>query len=180
MNLEEKTVSENVIFSGKIIKVRVDDALRPDGKPCKREIVEHPGGACMLYLDDKEKVLLVKQFRYAYGEAIWEIPAGKLSVGEDPKEAAIRELEEEAGITADSNDVEHLFTIYPTPGYSGEKIYIYYTAKGKAGAPHLDEGEFLEYSYIPVDEVYKMIKNGEIRDSKTIIAIQHYMLEKKK
>ena len=82
MELTEKTVKKNYVYRGKIISVRADDALRPDGKPCKREIVEHSGGACVLYSEDG-KILLVKQYRYAYGETIYEIPAGKLNAGEE-------------------------------------------------------------------------------------------------
>ena len=114
MELTEKTVQKNYVYRGKIISVRADDALRPDGKPCKREIVEHSGGACVLYSEDG-KILLVKQYRYAYGETIYEIPAGKLNAGEEPALAAARELEEEAGIRADCLTL--LFTMYPTPGF---------------------------------------------------------------
>ena len=83
MELTEKTVSKNYVYRGKIITVRADDALRPDGKPCKRELIEHPGGACVLYAEEG-KILLVKQFRYPYGEVVCEIPAGKLERGRTP------------------------------------------------------------------------------------------------
>ena len=175
MELTEKTVKQNVIYDGKIIRVRVDDATLPNGKPCKREIVDHPGGACVLYVKEN-KVLLVKQFRYAYGEAIYEIPAGKLNEGEDPMVSAIRELEEEAGLKAKS--VKHLFTFYPTPGYTNEKIYVYYAEEVTEGRVHLDEGAFLNSEYLPLSEVVEMIEKGEIRDAKTIIAVQWYLLHR--
>ena len=89
MDFQEKTVNKNYVYQGKILSLRVDDALRADGKPCKREIIEHSGGACVLYVENG-KVLLVKQYRYAYGESIYEIPAGKLNAGEDPMLAAQR------------------------------------------------------------------------------------------
>jgi ADP-ribose pyrophosphatase len=107
---------------GKILNLRCDDAELPDGKPCSREFIEHGGGACVLYVKDG-KVLLVRQFRYAYGESIYEIPAGKLEQGENPIFAAARELEEEAGIKA--KELQLLYVVYPTPGYTNEKIYIY-------------------------------------------------------
>ena len=100
MDLTEKTVQKHYVYEGKIISVRCDEALRPDGKPCKRELIEHPGGACVLYVEDG-RMLLVKQFRYAYGEVLYEIPAGKLEAGEDPALAAARELSEEAGVEAE-------------------------------------------------------------------------------
>ena len=173
MDYVEKTVKANYIFKGKILSLRHDDAMLPDGKPCQREFVEHGGGACVLYVKD-EKVLLVRQYRYAYGESIYEIPAGKLEKGEDPIVAAARELEEEAGVKA--GRLELLYVNYPTPGYTNEKIYIYRAYDGEKVASHLDEDEFLEVEYIPVEQVKQMLKNGEIRDGKTIIALQAYFL----
>ncbi len=173
-DLTERTVNKNYIYQGKIICVRCDDALRPDGKPCKREVIEHPGGACVLYVKDGA-VLLVRQYRYAYGEETWEIPAGKLNEGEEPALTAARELEEEAGLIADS--LTHLYTVYPTPGYTNEKIYIYQAERVRKGRVHLDEGEFLNAAYIPLKEVYAMIRDGRVRDSKTIIAVQRYMID---
>ncbi len=169
MNLTEKTVRKNVVFSGKIIQVRCDDAVLPDGKPCKREVVEHPGGASVLYVQDG-KVLLVRQFRYPYGEETLEIPAGKLDPGEDPADTAARELAEETGWIPKT--VEHLYTIYPTPGYSAEKIYIYRAHGVREGAVHPDEDEFLSAAFYPIEEVFRRIRSGEIRDAKTIIAVQ--------
>lgn len=176
MDYIEKTVKKNYIYEGKIIKVRCDDAELPDGKPCTREIVEHNGGACVLYIEDG-KALLVRQFRYAYGESIYEIPAGKLEKGEDPMLAAARELEEEAGVKA--GKLELMFTLYPTPGYTNEKIYIYQAFDAKKVAAHLDEGEFLDVEYVSLEKVEEMLKNGEIKDGKTIVALQAYFLSKK-
>lgn len=173
MKLNETTVCKHYLYRGKIINVRCDDAALPDGRPCKRELVEHPGGAAVLYVKENS-VLLVKQFRYAYGEAIYEIPAGKLNIGEDPKLAASRELEEEAGVIAPS--LEHIYTIYPTPGYTNEKIYIYYAREAQEGTAHLDDGEFLNAEYLPLAKVQSLIEAGEIRDAKTIIAVQYYLL----
>lgn len=173
MQLEEKTVKKNYVFRGKIITVRCDDAQLPDGKPCRREIVEHPGGACVLCVKDG-KVALVRQFRYAYGEAIYEIPAGKLSEGEDPMLAAERELGEETGLVAD--ELALLYVLYPTPGYSAEKIFIYEARGVREGKQHLDEGEFLNVEYVPVQKALKMVEDGTICDAKTIVALQHYAL----
>lgn len=171
MNLKETTVNKNYIFKGKIINVRRDDALLPNGNPCTREVVEHPGGACILAVLDG-KVVLVRQYRYAYGEELLEIPAGKLEQGENPKLAAVRELEEEAGLVAST--VEHLFTMYPTPGYCNEKIYIYEAKDVRPGHTHPDEDEFLDILYVPLAEAYEMIADGRIRDAKTMIALLAY------
>lgn len=175
MNLTEKTVKQNVVFEGKIIRVRCDDAELPDGKPCKREVVDHAGGASVLYVREG-KVLLVRQFRYPYMEETLEIPAGKLNPGEDPARTAARELAEETGWQPAS--VEHMFTIYPTPGYSAEKIYIYRAHGVREGQVHPDEDEFVTAAFYPVDEVLSMIERGEIKDAKTIIAVMSLRLQK--
>lgn len=175
MNLTEKTVKRNVVFEGKIIRVRCDDAQLPDGKPCKREVVDHAGGASVLYVREG-KVLLVRQFRYPYMEETLEIPAGKLNPGEDPARTAARELAEETGWQPAS--VEHMFTIYPTPGYSAEKIYIYRAHGVREGQVHPDEDEFVTAAFYPIDEVLSMIEKGEIKDAKTIIAVMSLRLQK--
>ena len=171
MDLEEKTIQKNYIYRGKIVNLRCDDAVLPDGRPCKREVIEHSGRAAVLCVLDG-KVALVRQFRYAYGEAIYEIPAGKLNAGEDPMLAAKRELEEETGLQAER--LVHLFTLYPTPGYTNEKIYIYEAEGVKAGAQRLDEGEFLNVEYMPVRDALSMVENGTIKDAKTIVALLDY------
>ncbi len=176
MNLREETVKRNVVYEGKILTLRCDDARLPDGKPCKREIVDHPGGAAVLCVKEG-KVVLVRQFRYAYGEELWEIPAGKLERGEDPERAAARELKEETGLSA--KKLEKLFTLYPTPGYTNEKIHIYEAVGASAGESSPDEGEFLSVSYVPVEEALAMVERGEIRDGKTVAALQSYALRRR-
>ena len=176
MDYIEKTVRKNYIYEGKILTLRNDDAELPDGRPCKREIIEHSGGACVLYVEE-EKVLFVKQYRYAYGESIYEIPAGKLEQGENPILAAARELEEEAGIKA--KELQLLYVVYPTPGYTNEKIYIYQAIGGEKVASHLDDGEFLDVEYISLSKVKEMMQKGEIKDGKTLIALQAYLLSQK-
>ena len=172
MDLTEKTVSKNYVYKGKILSLRNDDALCADGSPCKREIVEHGGGACVLYERDG-KILFVKQYRYAYGECVLEIPAGKLDGDENPKKAALRELEEEAGIRV--NDAELLFVVYPSPGYTNERIYLYHAKGGERVHAHLDEGEFLEVVWLDRSEICAMLARGELHDSKTLIALLYWL-----
>lgn len=175
MNLTEKTVEKHTLYKGFIINLRVDDALLPDGRPCKREMVEHPGGAAVLCVEEG-KVLLVRQFRYAYGEELLEIPAGKLDKGEDPAHAAARELEEETGRVAER--VEKLFTLYPTPGYTNEKLHVFLAHGEHMGHVHPDDDEFVSVVRIPLADVSAMIADGRIRDAKTIAAVQRYLLDK--
>ena len=171
MKLEEKTAKKNYIYHGKILNLRCDDALLPDGKPCKREIVEHGGGAAVLCVTEG-KVAFVRQYRYAYGEEVLEIPAGKLEVGEEPMLAAKRELEEETGLHAER--LEHLFTLYPSPGYTNEKIYVFEATGAAKGAVHPDDGEFLSVEYYTVEEALDMISRGVLRDAKTVSALLFY------
>ena len=173
MDYVEKTINANYIFRGKILNLRCDDAELPDGKPCTREFIEHGGGACVLYVKDG-KVLLVRQYRYPYAESIYEIPAGKLDKGEEPIKTAIRELEEEGGLIAE--ELKLLYVMYPSPGYTNEKIYIYQALSARETTAKLDEGEYLDAEYIPLEKVKEMLANGEICDAKTIIALQAYFL----
>lgn len=170
MEFEERTVRKNYIYKGKIVNLRCDDAVLPDGKSCKREVVEHTGGAAVLCVERGE-VILVRQFRYAYGEELLEIPAGKLEAGEDPLHAAAREFEEETGLIA---DLVPATVLYPTPGYTNEKIYLYFAENVRCGRQRLDEGEFLRVVRLPFEDVLRMVQSGQIRDGKTIAAVLLY------
>ena len=168
MQFKEKTVKSEVIYKGRIITVKKDDIILPNGNPAVREVVHHSGGSAILCELDG-KILMVKQFRYPYAEEIWEIPAGKLNEGESPELTAIRELEEEGGVRA--KRVEKLFDIYPTPAYNDEIIRIYQAFDLEKAEKHLDEDEFLTSEWIEKDRLKDMIYNGEIKDAKTIIAL---------
>lgn len=175
MNLKETKTGGITVYKGKILNLEVDDVKLPDGTFSKREIVRHSGGAAVLYVKDNA-VLLVKQFRYAYGKEIYEIPAGKLNSGEDPESAAVRELEEETGFRA---QVERYACVYPTPGYTDEIIHIYRVVSAVRTCQNLDKGEFLNVEFIPLEKVIEMINSGEIADGKTLVAIYKYLAEQK-
>ena len=168
MNFTEKTLNKNYIHKGKILNLRRDDVLLPNGNKAIREIVEHSGGSC-IYVEKDNSVYLVKQFRYAYGEEMWELPAGKLNQGEDPMQTALRELEEETGLKAQKATL--LFEVYPSPGYTDEIIRIYQATDFVETEKHLDEDEFLTGEWIPKSTLKKMIQTGEIKDGKTLIAL---------
>lgn len=169
MDMTEKTVSREYIFKGRIINLRVDDALLPDGSVAKREVVEHPGGVCVAALTENNELLFVEQFRYPYSKVVLELPAGKLEYGEDPFEAGKRELREETGAVAE--EYESLGKLYPTPGYCGEIIHMYFAKNLTFTSQDLDSDEFLEVRKIPLKEAFKMVINNEIADSKTQVGI---------
>ncbi len=170
MNLEEKQLDYEYIFKGKVINLRRDTALLPNGATAKREVIEHKGGVCVAALTDDNEILMVRQFRYPYFETVLEIPAGKRdSADEEPLSCGIRELKEETGAIAE--EMVFLGELYPTPGYCGEIIWLY-AAKGLTfGEQNPDEDEFLSVEKIPLDTVIEMIMNGEIKDAKTQTAI---------
>lgn len=169
MNLTETPLTRTVIYEGKIITVRVDDARLPNGAVAKREVVEHPGGVCIAALTDKEELLFVRQFRYPYAEVIPELPAGKLERGEDPLPAGKRELAEETGAVAAA--YRSLGQLYPSPGYCGEIIHLYLATGLTFGASHPDDDEFLQAERIPLQKAVEMVLTNEIKDAKTQAAV---------
>ena len=168
MELTEKTLSSEKIFDGVILHIRRDQVELPGGGRSVREVVDHPGGVCVLALDDQNQALLVSQYRYPYEKVLREIPAGKLEYGEDPAAAAIRELQEETGAVA--GDFRSLGELYPSPGYCGEIIRMYLARKLTFGEASLDEGEFLNVERMDFARLVELVLSGEIRDAKTIAA----------
>ena len=176
MKLKEKTLKENLVFDGKVIKVFNDDVLLPNKKLGKREKIKHNGGAGVLAIEGDE-CFLVEQFRYAYDKTILEIPAGKLELNEKPELAAHRELEEEIGYKATS--MKLLNTIYPTVGYTNEIIYIFIAEGLVKSNPNLDEDEFVNVRKMKLDDLYQLVLKNEIHDAKTVVAILSYVALKK-
>lgn len=170
MKLTEKTISEQEIYKGRIIRVHVDDVELENGAIAKREVVEHPGGVSVAVLTDKNELIFVRQFRYPYKEVLLELPAGKLEPGEDPFEAVKREQLEETGTTAD--EYISIGNVYPTGGYCGEIIRMWACRMtGDSGSLSLDDDEFLETERIPLEKAVEMVCNNEIPDAKTQIGI---------
>ncbi len=170
MNLKEKQLTKEYIYKGKIINLRRDTALLPNGKEALREVVEHSGGVCVAALTDNNELLFVKQFRYPYFEEILEIPAGKRDrQDEDPLKCGKRELAEETGATA--KNYTFLGKLYPSPGYIDEVIYMYAATGLSFGEQNPDDDEFLSVYKIPFDDAVNMVLSGEILDAKTQTAI---------
>ena len=168
----ETTDEVNYLFKGYIVNLRKDRVLLPNGKTAPREYVEHRGGVAVLAVDEQGCIPLVRQYRYPLRSHLWEIPAGKLEIGEDPDVAIARELREEAGLEAGS--IRPLGRFYATCGYSNEIIRLYLATDLTYVGAHPDEDEFLEIKYFTIDEVYEMCLSGAIEDSKTLVAILKY------
>lgn len=169
MKLAEKTLKQTWAYRGKIVDLRVDDALLPNGSVVRREVVEHPGGVCVAPLTGKNELIFVRQFRYPYKEIVLELPAGKLERGEAPLPAGKRELKEETG--AEAKTYVPLGKLYPSPGYTDEIIYLYLAEGLTFGNQKLDEDEFLETEKIPLEKAFELVMDGRIADSKTQVAV---------
>lgn len=178
MDFEEKTLKRTEIFDGHVFKVVVDDIELPNNLgQAKRELVLHRGAVAVLAVTDDDKIILVKQYRKAIEKVSYEIPAGKLEIGENgsEQEAAVRELEEETGY---SGDLKQIHEFYTAIGFCNEKIKLYQaTQLQKVPNPRpQDDDEVLEILELTYQECMDLVKSGAIEDAKTIIALQYYAL----
>ena len=181
MNFEEKTIERTEIFKGHIFDVVVDDVQLPDGTMSKRELIFHRGAVCILAVTPEGKMILVKQYRKAIERAIYEIPAGKLELGEEDtlEDAALRELEEETGYSSDKLTL--LADFYSAIGFCNERIRLYladYLVKVENPRP-MDEDEVIELHEVTLEEALNLVATGEICDAKTIMAVQYLQLMRK-
>jgi ADP-ribose pyrophosphatase len=165
-----RIVKSDVIYSGKVFNIKVDQIEYNTGNKAIREVAEHPGGAVVVPVTNDGKIVMVTQYRFQVDKNLLELPAGKLSKGEDPFICAVRELEEETGYKSDN--MKELGSIYTTPGYSTEKLWIYLAKDLKPGDHNREEGEFgMEVFEYSLKEVEEKIYKGEIVDGKTICGI---------
>ncbi|MEW5762317.1 MAG: NUDIX hydrolase [Bacillota bacterium] len=165
----EKRVGSRYVFRGKILNVRVDTVILPDGREGTREVVEYAGAVTILPLTEAGEVVLVRQYRYPVGRTLLEIPAGKVEAGEDPLACARRELREETGYEAER--WEKLLTFYSTPGFTSEKMHLYLATELKAGPQMPDGDEFVEVVQVPFREALAMVRNGTICDAKSVVGL---------
>lgn len=169
MNYEEKTINSTCIYKGKVINLKVDDVVLPNGKTVKREIITHCGAVGIVAVDENNNTYLVNQFRKAAEREFLEIPAGKIDPGEAPAECAKRELKEETGFASD--DLTSLGSIYVSPGYCNEVIHLFLAQNLKKGELSLDEDEFLHTVCIPFKEALELALNGKMSDAKSVVAL---------
>lgn len=175
MSLEEKTIKKETVYKGKILNVEVHDVELPDGTMSKREILKHNGAVAVLAVTSEKEVLLVEQYRKAAEQTTLEIPAGKLDLGENPLECAVRELKEETGYSVAKESFSKIYDTHVAIGYSSELISIYFVDNvdsSSFGELDLDDDEFLNVKRYSLDKVYAMLDKNIITDSKTIIALE--------
>jgi ADP-ribose pyrophosphatase len=167
-------ISSERLYTGRIVNLDLDTVRFPDGSVGKLEMLRHPGASAVVpFLDDPgepdPRVLLIRQFRHAADDFIWEVPAGRLDSGESPEACARRELEEETGRRA--RTLERLTTIYTTPGFTDERIHLFLAHGLEPGKHRREPDEFMEVHTLPWSAVLDMIRGGEIRDGKTMTGL---------
>jgi ADP-ribose pyrophosphatase len=165
----ERCTSTTRVFDGRILNLRVDRVLFDDGIEATREVVEHRGASVIIPLLEDKRVLLVRQYRYAIGKELLEIPAGTCDEGESPEDCAKRELQEETGFTCD--DLEKVLECYVAPGYSTEKIHFFLAKRLRRTQQDPDEDERISVEPVSIPEALAKIRNGEICDGKSICAL---------
>lgn len=167
--LVEQQVRSEQLLNGRVINVRRDTVLLPNGKEATREVVEHPGAVAVVPVLDDGRIVMVSQYRHAAGKILLEIPAGKLDKGEQPEDCAARELEEEIGYQC--RRLRKLASVYTTPGFSNEVIHIYLAEALIRTQQRLDEDEFLNMEAYTQEQLRSMIADGSICDNKSITGL---------
>jgi ADP-ribose pyrophosphatase len=162
-------LSTRRIYAGKVLDLDVDEVVEPGDVRATREVVRHTGSVAVLTVDAGGRIALVRQYRYAVDEALWELPAGRIDAGETPEQAAGRELEEEAGIRAAK--LERLAFFYTTPGFCDEKMYVFRATELADVPARPEEDERIELRWFAPAEIDAMLDSGELREGKTLVAL---------
>ena len=179
MVYEEKTVGKESIYAGRIINVEKLSVELPGGHRADREVVRHSAGVVCIPISDDWRICMVEQYRIPFDCTMLELPAGKMDIdGETPLDAAVRELKEETGYTADS--MTEVVRAASSPGFCDEILHVFAARGLHKGEAEPDEDEFLDIKHFGIDELLRMIKDGKIRDAKSVIGIYYAALLKAK
>jgi ADP-ribose diphosphatase len=165
------------VYRGRVVNLNVETVTLPNGATVELEVIRHQGAAAVVPLKDDGSVVLIRQYRHATGGYIYEIPAGKLDPGEEPRHCAARELEEEIGCRASS--FTHLLSFFTTPGFTDEVIHVFLATGLTPGTQHLDHDEVLEVVEMSLAEAIARVQDGTIRDGKTIVGLQAVYLRRR-
>ncbi len=169
MSEQQRVVSSQEIYKGRVFRVRADTVEDQTGRLHRLDVIEHPGSYAVAAMPAADRLLLIQQYRHAAAQELWEIPAGTAEAQESCEAGARRELREETGCTADTMDL--LCSVYPTPGYSTEKVHIYAARGLHAGPQQLEEDEHISVREVTFEEAWSMQASGKIVDMKTVLAL---------
>ena len=169
----EETLSSREVYSGRVVRLRVDDVSLPDGRKTSREIVEHADCVAVVPIDAEGNVLMVKQFRKPVEKDLLEIPAGGIDPGEEPQDAVRREMREETGYLP--KKVKKLGGFYASPGYCTEYLHLYLATELIPDSLHAEDSDSIELVRVPINEVAGLIYNGDISDAKSIAGLLIYL-----
>jgi ADP-ribose pyrophosphatase len=164
-----RVTGHRTAYDGRVLALHVDEVEEPGGVRATREVVRHRGSVAMLAVSEDDRIVLVRQYRYAVDEALWELPAGRLDAGETPETGARRELLEEVGLEAAT--VEPLAVFYTTPGFCDELMHVFRASGLRQVPPQPEEDERIEPRWFGLDEALAMIDRGEIKEGKTLVAL---------
>lgn len=167
--MPEKVIASQQVYRGRRIGLRVDTVTMPSGRQTTREVAEYPNCVAVVALDSDGSVVLVRQYRHPVGRELLEVPAGGVDEGEEPKDTALRELEEETGYRA--GKMERIGGVYAAPGYSTEFMHLFLATELKAGDSRVEEDEIIEVVPVPLKRIRGMIQSGEICDGKSVIGL---------
>jgi ADP-ribose pyrophosphatase len=168
-DLKERLVTSDLVFAGKLISLRVDRVQLPGGAEATREVVVHPGSVGIVPLLPDGRVVMIRQYRHAVGEVLWELPAGTLMPGEDPEACARRELIEETSYAAE--EMTHLFSTYLTPGYCREMMHLYLARGLRQVESQSEPDERIRVVALPLDEAVAMVERGEVKQAPAICGL---------
>jgi len=166
------------IYGGRVVDLNLETVTLPNGTTIELELIHHPGAAAVVPMRDEKTIFMIRQYRYAAGGYLLEIPAGTLRPNEDPKDCAARELEEEIGFRASL--LEPVITFFTTPGFTNEVIHIFKATGLTPGKQNLDHDEVIEVIQLPLERALAQIRDGKIRDGKTIVGLQTVFLQSRK
>jgi ADP-ribose pyrophosphatase len=164
-----RVLSHRRVYDGKILALELDEIQEDGGAKALREVVRHRGSVAALPVDDEGRLVLVRQYRHPVGEALWEVPAGILEKGESPEQAVRREVEEEVGRRA--GHLQRWAVFHPTPGFCDEVLHLFRATKLQDVPVRRDEDEVLEVKWYTLDEARALLRAGEVKDAKTIVAL---------
>ena len=168
-----RTISSHYVYNGHNIRLRVDEVVLPSGKETVREVIEHNGAVAIVAMDIEKNILLVRQFRHAAGKELLEIPAGGIDPGETPEETTRREMQEETGYAP--GKLERLGGFYSAPGYASEYLYLFLATELMPARLMAEDTEEIKLVRIPLNDVFELIRKGEIQDAKSIAGLLYYL-----